>query len=49
MTDSHHCHHCGPYVAQRDFDPEGTLHEPDRSDDREQVIYEHELSKEQNQ
>ena len=25
---------------QRDFDPEGTLREPDRSDDREQVIYE---------
>ena len=39
------CITCIPSRARREW----ALVEPDRSDNREQVIYEHELSKEQNQ
>ena len=43
MTNKHPCGHVGPFVDQRDYDDrEQPLGEPDRSDDREQVIYEHE-------
>lgn len=43
MTDTHHDYAAGPHVTQTDYQPdraEWPLVEPDRSDDREQVIYE---------